>query len=71
MQNILNNNMKKTIIYEAEQLFKNPSSENKTVDFVIPQYILNKLRVKKGDKLKVTVLENGTLLIKKENNEQE
>lgn len=63
--------MKKTIIYEAKKLFKNPSSENKTVDFVIPQYILNKLRVKKGDKLKVTVLENGTLLIKKENNEQE
>ena len=61
--------MKKSIIYNAEQLFSNLDEKNKTVDFVIPEYILKKISAKKGDRIKVSILENGKLLIKKENNE--
>lgn len=62
--------MAKTIIYNAEQLFTNLDEQNKTVDFTIPQHILRKLEIKKGDKVRVQVLKNGDLLISKEQNGQ-
>lgn len=62
--------MAKTIIYNAEQLFTNLDEQKKTVDFTIPQHILRKLEIKKGDKVRVQVLKNGDLLISKEQNGQ-
>ena len=63
--------MKKTITYDAEQLFSNLDEDKKTVDFVIPEYILKKLGIKQGDKVRIQVLENGNMLIKREQNGQE
>lgn len=62
--------MAKSIIYNAEQLFSNLNEQNKTVDFTIPQHILKKLEIKKGDRVRVQVLKNGDLLISKEQNGQ-
>lgn len=61
--------MKKTVIYNADQLFTNLNEESKTVDFTIPEYILKKLKIKQGDKVRIHVLENGNILIKKEKDE--
>lgn len=57
--------MTKTIVYKAEDIFKDIPDDDKNVLMTIPPEISEKMGWKEGDTLHIKVLEDGAISIEK------